>query len=307
MKRRITRSAIRSAVCVIFTSAAVFAQATKSTSQPPAGATTVTTTEVKTAAKRAMQKIAPAQAAPLAPAADNRAAEKKLFHVVMKNNRDGLVSQCRAQVRPAVRAELIFVRKVCELNTEELRHINRDAQEVVSEVVAKVVDAQLQPREIGQNQAPSQSEIDGGKLLQDGLSAVLKKDLNPQQWAKYQAERDKRDAYRKQSTLRFLIDGIDRELYLSPRQRTTLQESLSSHWQSGWSLYADNLLMGNQFYPWSIDPLVNPILNDPQKEIWQNIQKVNGYLGFVGVWGRFANDRDELEQELGEVKKATRK
>ena len=211
------------------------------------------------------------------------------------------------QVRPAVRAELIFVLRVCALNAEELRRINRAAQEVASNVASKVADAQVAPREIGLNHAPSNPEIDGCKLLQEGLSAVMKTNLNPGQWAKYQVERDRRDVYRKQCALRFLIDAIDRDLYLSPQQRNTLRESLVSHWDSGWQQHVDYFLAGRQSYPWTIDPLVNPILNDSQKKVWHNIQKVEGYLGFIGYWGRFVNDHDLLEQELGEFKEAERK
>ena len=68
-------------------------------------------------------------------------------------------------------------------------------------------------------------------------------------------------------------------------------------------LYVDYLLFGNQFYPTNIDPLLNPILSNSQKKVWQNVQKVDGYWGFGGVWGNFGNDNDELEVELGEPKK----
>jgi hypothetical protein len=324
MKRLIKLLAIGSTACASLTSAIVLAQATKVSDPPLAtGAKNAATTDDKSPGRLVLEDVAPPPAAPKAKAAAQEVIRKDLpapapaargiaGQVLVRKrvaamgnqgNRAPLLQQSKTQVRPAVRAELILVLRVCQLSALELRRINRDAQEVVDDVISKVVDAQLQPRVITLGKAEARPNLDGGKLLQDGLSAVFKKHLAPEQWSKYEVERDKRDAYRKQSTIRFLIDVIDRELYLSPQQRTKLQESLSSHWDNGWQLYVDYLLFGNQFYPMNVDPLVNPILSDAQKKVWQNVQKVDGYWGFGGVWGGFGNDSDELEEERGEQPK----
>jgi len=302
MSRLISTLSVSGGVCAVFSSALVFAPAARSTGQPPAGTTTVTTIEVKSTANM-IQKGAPPQAPIMTKAAARQKGARQPVRIINQANRAPMIQQNRAQVRPAVRAELILVLRVCQLNTEELRRINRDAQQVVSDVVTKVVDAQLQPRVIAPGKGQSPAVLDGGKLLADALDVVMKKDLTPQQWSKYRDERDKRDAYRKECTLRFLIGAVDRELFLSPEQRTRLQESLSSNWDTGWQLYVDYLLYGNQFFPMSIDNLLNPILSDAQKTVWQNVQKVDRFFGFGGVWGGFGNDSDELEEELGEERK----
>ena len=113
----------------------------------------------------------------------------------------------------------------------------------------------------------------------------MKKDLTSEQFAHYQAEVEKRDANRKQSAVRFLVDAIDRDLYLSGQQRLKLTESLLAHWDQSWSMSLEYLLYGNQFYPLGIDAYVTPFLDATQKKIWQGTQKVGGIGGIGGVFG----------------------
>ena len=144
------------------------------------------------------------------------------------------------------------------------------------------------------------SNLDAQQLLQDGVVAVMKRDLTAEQWSLYEAERQKRDENRKRMTIRYFVDAIDRELYLSPDQRERLETAFKSNWESTWTLYLENHLYGNRYYPMTIDTLVTPILSDAQKKVWQGVQKVGVYWGFAGMLGGFANDPDGLEIELGE-------
>ena len=67
----------------------------------------------------------------------------------------------------------------------------------------------------------------------------MKKDLSPEQWSRYQAELDKRLASRKQIAVHYLVEALDRDLYLSDQQRTRLTESLSSQWDDSWYIYLE--------------------------------------------------------------------
>ena len=122
-----------------------------------------------------------------------------------------------------------------------------------------------------------QANADGAKLLRDSLASVMKQHLSPEQWSHYQAEVDKRNARRKQVGVRYLVDALDRELYLSDSQQEKLAESLSTHWDDGWCVCLEYLLVGNQFYPSDLDRLVTPLLSDAQKKVWQGSQKVSGF------------------------------
>jgi hypothetical protein len=215
-----------------------------------------------------------------------------------------LVDQFSRQGRPYVRAELLFVRKTCQTTTAQLRTISHEADDALKTVVTEMAEAQQRPRRAvvnGRVQTPQQ--LDGGKLLQDALGAVMKKNLSADQWSRYQTELEKRDRSRKESGLKYMVDAVDRELYLSQHQRDKLAESLSAHWDAGWGLYLEYVLYGNQFYPMTIDQYVSPLLNEHQVKVWQSAQRVGGFWGFGAVWGGFMNDDDALEEELGEAKK----
>jgi hypothetical protein len=215
-----------------------------------------------------------------------------------------MIDQFSRQGRPWVRAEVLFVRKTCLPSTEQLRTISHEADDALKAVVTQLAEAQQRPRRVVVNGRIQQPQnLDGGKLLHDGLEAVMKKHLTPDQWTRYLAEDKMRARCRRQSGVGYLVDTIDRELFLSEEQRDKLAESLSAHWEDAWGLHLEYALFGNHFYPITVDPYVTPILNDNQKKVWQSVQRVGGFWGLSGVWDGFMNDDDGLEEELGEVKK----
>jgi hypothetical protein len=236
------------------------------------------------------------EAEALQKAAVRRAAVQK----VAQPNRAPLIQQFTQQARPLLRAEIIFARNVCHLNREELRKVNAAAQKMLEEVIAKLVEAQALPRVRVQGQARMPNSLDAQQLLEEGVVSVVKKTVSPEQWSLYEAEKQKRDENRKRATIRYFVDAIDRELYLTPDQCSQLEVSLKEKWDAAWTLYLENHLFGNKYYPMTIDPVVAPILTDAQKRVWGGVQKVGIYWGFGGMLAGFANDGDGLEIELGE-------
>jgi hypothetical protein len=219
-------------------------------------------------------------------------------------NLDNLVQQYMRQARPIVRAELIFVRRLCELDMEQFRRINHDVEAEFQDTAKRFVEAQQQGRARAAGKVQRTQAVDGLALLREGLASVMKKDLTDEQFVHYQVEVEKRDAHRKQSAIGFLVDAIDRDLFLSDTQRLKLTESIRSHWEESWSLSLEYVLYGNQFYPLGIDAYVTPLLDASQQKIWQGTQKFGGIGGIGGVMGGFMNDNDGLKPELGEVTKA---
>jgi len=298
MRRILGSLTVTGSVCVLVTSALVFAQVP--TSAPPAPPSSQ-----KDSRRDVQVEKVEKQAGVPKQAARAKALVVRKAIVMGGANLENQIQQFMRQGRPSVRAELIFVRKICQLNVEQLRRINHDAETSLKEAVTKFAEAQQQgrmPRVQGKGQSAPMS--DPAKFLGDQLAAVMKKNLTPDQFGRYQAERDKRDANRKQAAIRYLVDALDRDLYLSEQQRDTLTESISSHWDDNWCMSLEYVLYGNQFYPIGLDPYVTPFLDDMQKKVWQGTQKVGTFWGFGGVWGNFINDTDALEEELGEVKKA---
>ena len=282
-------------VGVVVSSALVIAQVPKA--QLGGVTTTVTVEVVRRDAGKEAQKV---EAQP--PTATPKPAVRRVDGKMLARpaNLENQVQQYMRQARPIVRAELIFVRNICELDLEHFRRISHDAEAAFKEVAKTFVETQRR----GRVRVPgvlTSPAIDGLALLHEGLTSVMKKDLTSEQFTHYQHEVEKRDANRKQSAVRFLVDAIDRDLYLSGQQRLKLTESLLAHWDQNWSMSLEYLLYGNQFYPLGIDAYVTPYLDAAQRNIWQGTQKVGGIGGIGGVLGNFMNDNDALEVELGEA------
>jgi hypothetical protein len=299
MKNLLGSLIVSGTVSVVVTSALVFAQVP--TFEPTRVTTTPTTTRrpVQEVAKKEVRQV---DVPPPRAAAKPEMAKARLL--ARPGNLENQVQQYMRQARPIVRAELIFVRKICDLDVEHFRQINQDAETAFKGAAKTFVEAQQQGRARVPGGVRTSTTVDGLALLQEGLASAMKKDLTSEQFAHYQAEVEKREANRKQCAVRFLVDAIDRDLYLSGSQRLKLTESLLSHWDHGWSMCLEYLLYGNQFYPVGIDSYVTPFLDATQKKIWQGTQKIGGIGGIGGVFGGFMNDNDALEVELGEAMKA---
>jgi hypothetical protein len=285
----------------VFASAAVLAQVAKT--EGMSRKNTTATTVQKKAAQMPDQKQSgfiklPGKAA-MGPA-DAAAARA----TAVARQRQNQIRQYMNMGRPYVRAELIFVRHLCPMSQELLRQLSREAELVLTDVVTKMIDAVQQSRRTPRGARLAAATPEYGRLLQDGLAGMFKKRLTSEQWSRYEAERDKRRASRKAAAVGFLVDAIDRELYLSPAQRTRLIESLSDPWDDGWEIYLDYQLLGNRFYPMGIDQYVSPCLSDVQKATWQGFQRAVLNSPFGGNLGQFAQDPDALEEERGEERKA---
>ena len=219
-------------------------------------------------------------------------------------NLENLVQQYMRQARPLVRAELIFVRKVCSLELEQFRWIHQDIETAFKDAITKIVEGQQQGRVRAAGPIQRTPASGAIALLRERLASVMKNDLTPAQFARYEVEVEKRDAFQKESAVRYLVDAVDREVYLSDDQRQKLTDSLSSRWDPSWTPTLEYLLYGNQFFPAGIDPYVTPYLDLAQKKIWAGAQRVGALGGTFPMLGSFMTDPDALGPELGEDKKA---
>jgi hypothetical protein len=302
MKRYLISLIVSGSVCVMFASALVVAQPP---AQPRATVPDAKPTTIKQGTK--VENIAELPAGtPVVKKALAQVQAPQAVVVRRAANLENLVQQNIRQGRASVRAELIFVRRVCALDTEQLRRINQDTERALKDAATKWAENQQQPRvRIAAKVANGRNvqSADGIKALQDELVLVMKKNLTPEQFSRYQAEIEKRNISRRRAALHYLVDELDRDLFLSDQQRVKLTESLVLHWDDSWCTSLEYVLYGNQFYPAGTDAYVVPILNNAQRRIWQGTQKVGANWGFGSVMGNFVNDNDALEEELGVEKK----
>ncbi len=214
-------------------------------------------------------------------------------------NLNPMIQQFTQQGRPMMRSEVLLANSLFHLTKDQLRGLVKGAEAALEKVAKEMAEYQQggMPRVAVRGQASRNP--DWAKKLQDTIAVEIKKQLKPEQFARYQSEVDARSAERKQAGLRFMVDAIDRELLLSPKQRDQLRTTLDHNWDGSWSMYLEYILFGNRVCPQEIDRLVTPVLDKTQIKVWQGSQKVSGFWGFGGIWG-FQNGADPFQELLGE-------
>jgi len=226
-------------------------------------------------------------------------ARKRRVAVNVNANLNGMIQQYVQQGRPLMRSQVLLVQTLHHLSKDQLRVLLKGAEAALETVAKEMAEYQQggAPRIAARGQAAKNP--DWATKLQENVGVEFKKHLTPEQFARYQSEVEKRAAERKEVGLHFLVDAIDRELLLSPRQREQLLATLGPKWDEGWAMYLEYIMYGNQFFPQDVDRLVTPVLDETQKKVWQGAQKVSGFWGFGGLWG-FQNAEDPLQQFLDE-------
>jgi hypothetical protein len=291
------RIAVSGVVCGLLTGAIVFGQDPKA-APAPAQPDLKTAKTILVEAKALKEGAAKARVAAIKGVAIQAAV------VNVNLNMNPMIQQFAQQGRPIMRAELLFVRHVCNLTREQLRAISRETDQALNDVAKKMLDIQQQQGIRIRRPGQTNTSADSVNLLQEELALVIKKHLSPEQYQRYRSEFDKRSANRKQAALAFLVDALDHDLVLSREQREKVAEALAEHWDDGWCIYMEYLLSGNQFYPIDLDRYVIPLLNNNQKKVWQGVQRVQGFWGFGNMLGGMINDGDPLLAELGLEEKA---
>jgi hypothetical protein len=214
-------------------------------------------------------------------------------------NLNPMIQQFTQQGRPLMRSEVLLVYSLFHPSKVQLRALVKGAEaalETTSKEMAEFQQNGAQPAGVlGQ----AAKNPDWTMKLQEAIAVDFKKQLSPQQFSRYQSEVDKRFADRKAAGLRYLVDAVDRELLLSPKQRDQLTEKLASKWDESWAMYLEYIMYGNQFFPQDVDRVVIPVLDETQKKVWNSTQKVSGFWGFGALWG-FQNGEDPLQQLLAD-------
>ncbi len=226
-------------------------------------------------------------------------ARKARAAAIVVGNLNPMIQQFTQQGRPMMRSEVLLVHSLFHLTKDQLRVLVKGAEAALEKVAKEMAEYQQGGINRMALRGQTATNPDWAKKLQETIAVEIKKQLTPEQFARYQSEVDTRSAERKQFGVRFMVDAIDRELLLSPKQRDQLMATLGPKWDGAWAMYLEYIMFGNRFFPQEIDRLVTPVLDKTQMKVWQGAQKVSGFWGFGGIWG-FQNGADPLQELLGE-------
>ena len=204
---------------------------------------------------------------------------------------EAMAAQLIRQIRPILRAELRLIRTVCKTSEEEQRALAREGEKALQLAVGKVAEMQVKARQgIGSAMPDVPNEI------QSALAAAVKSRLSPERVERYRAELDERARIRREVTARCLVAKLDQLLNLAPEQRVKIAAALQESADSLAST-VDTLIHNSSYYPNLPPNQVVPFLDERQKAIWNNTQKVTFGSSNFGIVGLNLSEDDLAEED----------
>jgi hypothetical protein len=195
------------------------------------------------------------------------------------------------QLRPFYRYELMHVRAACGLSKEQLQKIRPEADAAYEEVIAGLEAARTEsPRSAGDD------DPDYHEAIRMAVHSVARRHVSREQWDALQADLRLRGASRKEAGVDLLVAVLDRDLFLTGRQRREIAESVSAHWEDRFFDPLEVAFNDQSRCPKIPDELVTPYLSEAQREAWRRIPRLQGRLWGVTIDHGGGPD---MERELG--------
>lgn len=267
------------------------------------GAIVITDVHTAPAAKAAVNAAAAKE--------DKPAREAKPAQVVAGDRRILAVAgaadeqQYLVQFRPIAGAELQFVRRTCDPTPEQRRLLAAEAASALLVVAKEYAEAMHKIQRGDWNSGKSFPQP--REQILAGFAVAVPAILTAGQAARYADEAARREANRRQVTIRGVVVKLDQELRLSTDQRERLCKSLAEHWNASWIQFQPNSDEGLPPIP---DSGVAPILNAAQLKVWKEISRNTSHrFGISWRRGLFrmqgapgpAEEGDDLDLALKEL------
>lgn len=202
---------------------------------------------------------------------------------------DAWVQQFEGQVGPQfrllVKAEMHFVRSVCEPTRLQYQKILAGGEGAVNAAIRKYAES-MRGRGV---------QSDPRAAIAEAIAKSVRETLSPEQADRYQKELDLRTAALKRAAVLNLVSSMDKMLVLQRDQRDKLREILANNWNESWS-QLQLLMYGGMYFPSMPDDKINPILTEAQRTIWRGAQKGNVRFGFhLGMMQNVQIEDDEWD------------
>jgi hypothetical protein len=204
-----------------------------------------------------------------------------LSGVAARGQNDAQLEQYMQLLKPAMWQELNFIRQVCDLTLEQRSKIRAAADVAVKDGARAIIKRE---------RAGVQPAV-GADALRDNLHESLTKTLTAEQVARFDTEQAKRREARRQAAIWGAAASLDGALFLSEEQREKIVNNLQKNWQREWEGWLEACQYNGQYFPQIPEQHVAPELNQEQKLIWSNVQKIE-----MNSWdGEEGPDKDKEE------------
>ena len=196
------------------------------------------------------------------------------------------VDALTGQLRKLLIAEVSFAKRVCELNADE--------------EAAAVAAAKGAGKKFAQDYLQANGQMNGGIVifanggggvrqadpvsqLQTAVAEAIGGTLPEEKRGPYQEEVALRDEFRQQASAESLTALIDERLLLSDEQRTKITQSLAESAEDhGLPPLETMMHMGSSYLPSMPEEAITPHLDDGQKQLWNQVQKISYGMSFDG-------------------------
>ncbi len=193
-----------------------------------------------------------------------------------------------------LRTELALCLRACRPNPEQRTEIRKAAEKAFEETGEKWVDIRVQMTRGGNGQPLKSPNIK--EELQQAITATVNRLLPADAAAAYKKEVDARIEHRKKTTIRNLVSVVDRNVILSAEQRKKLTAQMAKHWNADWGNALEYMQWSDNVFPNMPAECLDSVLNDNQKEVWAEVQKMDR-SEFWGVGFGYFNAQILLDGE----------
>ncbi len=214
-------------------------------------------------------------------------------------NGDFVLQQVLPQFQRVQKAELHFMRMVCQPTKQQFEKIAADGAPALKEAAQKFGRANPNGRNdmmmVQAARAGQESEADSDQelLVANAVAKSVRKVLSAEQAERYEKELSERWEASKQMVATGFVVKMDEILHLTREQREKLTKLLDAQWKYS-ATRARLLAFGNQYFPAMPEAEIERILTEPQKRVWAGVQR----KGIVNFWISLQN---QMQPDIEEV------
>lgn len=207
-----------------------------------------------------------------------------------------------AQFKPSIQVELSFAARVCELEGADRDAVVKAAKD---ELWAFAMDLAKDPNRLQQFQqgvwivrnrrAVQQPGAEAS--IDDRAIAAIKPAIPAAKRERYEAEREKRRLFRRETTIDCIVAQLDDRLALTKKQRENIAAALERGWDQSWAPQLSQFVQMEQYLPSIPEEFVTPHLTAEQKVVYRGIDK----MSMGGMQNGFQQMFPGMGQPIGDV------
>lgn len=245
-------------------------------------------------------KVAPPMVKQAKPVAGVKVAAPAAFAVPVQWDANFAFQQVLPQVKGIHKAELHFMRMVCQPTREQFEKVAADSEPALrasAEKLAALNQNGMMIVRAGRGVPEGDDQLDLPRQIADAVSKSVRKVLSVEQANRYDKELAERLEASNRVVVRGFVIKMDRLLRLSSEQREAITKLLNSKWKYSASRARMLTLGGDQYFPSMPDSEINQILTEAQKQVWSRVLNKGNISFGVAIEAPVQVDFEEIWDE----------